>query len=98
MASIKTLLHSNFTMKDLGEMLNILGIRVEIDLHRNFIKLSQGHYIDVIVQRFNLDGAPLVDTPVLHDIKSLEPCPDGDPARDTPYAQAIGSLMYAILR
>ena len=31
MVSIKTLLHSNFTMKDLGEMLKILGIRVEID-------------------------------------------------------------------
>ena len=50
MASIKTLLHSNFTMKDLGKMLNILGIRVKIDLHCNFIKLSQSHYIDVIVQ------------------------------------------------
>ena len=97
MASIKTLLHSNFTMKDLGEMLKILGIRVEIDPHHNFIKLSQGHYIDIIVQRFNLDGALLVDTPVLHDIKSLEPRPDGDPTPDTPYAQAIGSLMYAIL-
>ena len=97
MASIKILLHSNFTMKDLGEMLKILGIRVKIDPHRNFIKLSQGHYIDVIVQRFNLDGAPLVDTPVLHDIKSLEPRSDGDPAPDTPYAQAIGSLMYAVL-
>ena len=50
MVSIKTLLHSNFTMKDLGEMLKILGIRVKIDRHRNFIKLLQGHYIDVIVQ------------------------------------------------
>ena len=78
-------------------MLKILGIRVEIDPHHNFIKLSQGHYIDIIVQRFNLDGAPPVDTPVLHDIKSLEPCSDGDPTPDTPYAQAIGSLMYAVL-
>ena len=50
MASIKTLLHSNFTMKDLGKMLKILRIRVKIDLHHNFIKLSQGHYIDVIIQ------------------------------------------------
>ena len=38
-----------------------------------------------------------VDTPVLHDIKSLKPCPDGDPAPDMPYTQAIGSLMYAVL-
>ena len=97
MASIKTLFHSNFTMKDLGEMLKILGIRVKIDPHRNFIKLSQGNYIDIIIQRFNLDGVLPVDTPVLHDIKSLEPCPDGDPTPDMPYAQAIRSLMYTIL-
>ena len=97
MASIKTLLHSNFTMKDLSKMLKILGIRVKIDPHHNFIKLSQGHYIDIIIQQFNLDRAPPVDTPILHDIKFLKPCPDGDPAPDKPYAQAIGSLMYAIL-
>ena len=45
MASIKTLLHSSFTMKDLGEMLKILRIRVEIDPHRNFIKLSPRSFI-----------------------------------------------------
>ena len=50
MGSLKTLLHSNFTMKDLGEMLKILRIRVKIDPHCNFIKLLQGHYIDVIIQ------------------------------------------------
>ena len=50
MVSIKTLLHSNFTMKDLSEMLKILRIRVEIDPHHNFIKVSQGHYIDIIIQ------------------------------------------------
>ena len=97
MASIKTLLHSNFTMKDLGEMLKILGIRVEIDPHCHSIKLLQGHYIDIIIQRFNLDRALPVDTPILHDIKSLEPPPDGDPTPDTPYTQVIRSLMYAIL-
>ena len=32
MAHVKHLLHSNFTMKDLSEMLKILGIRVKIDL------------------------------------------------------------------
>jgi hypothetical protein len=51
MARIKTLLRSNFTMKDLGEMQKILGIKVDIDQHSGTIKLSQGHYIDVIVQR-----------------------------------------------
>jgi Reverse transcriptase (RNA-dependent DNA polymerase) len=80
MASAKTLLHANFTMKDLGEMLKILGIRVEIDPDRDFIKLSQGHFIDVIVQRFHLGDAPPVDTPVLQDIKSLEPRSAKDPS------------------
>ena len=97
MVSVKTLLHTNFTMKDLGEMLKILGVTVDIDLNHDFIKLSQGHYIDIIAQHFNLGKALLVDTPILHDIKSLEPCSNDDPAPDAPYAQVIGSLMYAIL-
>ena len=97
MARVKHLLHSNIIMKDLGEMLKILGIRVEIDPQRDSIKLSQGHYINVLVKHFNLVEAPPVDTPVAHDIKTLLPWSASDHAPDVPYAQVIGSLMYAAL-
>ena len=97
MAHVKHLLHSNFTMKDLGEMLKILGIRVEIDPQHDSIKLSQGHYINVLVKHFNLVEALPVDTPVVHDIKTLLPQSASDHAPDVQYAQAIGSLMYAAL-
>jgi Reverse transcriptase (RNA-dependent DNA polymerase) len=97
MARIKTLLCSNFTVKDLSKMHKILGIKLEIDQHGGTIKLSQGHYIDVSVQWFNLDKALAIDTPVAKGIKSLVPWPKEESSPEVPYVEAIGCLMYAAL-
>ena len=47
----KTLLSSNFDMKDMGETNVILGIRIL--RNKNNIMLYQSHYIEKILNKFN---------------------------------------------
>ena len=61
------------------------------------IKLSQGHYINVLVKWFNLVEALPINMPVAHDIKTLLPQSSSDHAPDVLYVQAIGLLMYVAL-
>ena len=44
--SIKGYLNKNFSMKDLGQVAYILGIKIYIDRSRRLIGLSQSTYLD----------------------------------------------------
>ncbi|GJY73342.1 zinc finger, CCHC-type containing protein [Tanacetum coccineum] len=49
-----------FSMKDLGEVDVILGIRIEHE--SNGIAISQSHYIEKVLKKFNYSGYTLVST------------------------------------
>ena len=84
-------------MTELGEMKKILGIRIERDRKQGTLTMSQGHYIDVILARFNMSNVHPVSMP-LHKMIKLNSSPDSmGPTTEIPYAKAIGSLMYAAL-
>ncbi|GJZ53319.1 retrovirus-related pol polyprotein from transposon TNT 1-94 [Tanacetum coccineum] len=57
----KTFLSSQFDMKDLGEVDVILGIKVRKT--KNGYSLSQSHYIEKVLKRFNYFDAEPVKTP-----------------------------------
>ena len=52
--STKAWLGKCFSMKDLGEAAYILGIKIYRDRLRRLLRLSQGTYIDKILNRFNI--------------------------------------------
>lgn len=89
----KKFLSSSFDMKDMGEAEVILGIRIKRG--NNGISVSQSHYIEKILKRFNLGNCLSVSTPVDPTI-SLMPN-TGAPVSQLEYSRAIGSLMYAMI-
>jgi hypothetical protein len=102
MEVIKSSLRKIFSMKDLGEATYILGIKIYRDRSKRLIGLSQDAYIDTILNQFNMQDSKKCFLPMWHPITlSKKQCPTGPDEqkrmRATPYALAIGSIMYAMI-
>ncbi|XP_021763630.1 uncharacterized protein LOC110728263 [Chenopodium quinoa] len=100
--SVKEWLKSCFSMKDLGNAEYILGIKIHQDRSRRMIRLSQETYIDKVLDRFEMTNSKRGFLPMSHGITlSKSQCtvmPDEMRRMAiTPYASAIGSIMYAMI-
>src|SRR3979490_3099318 len=100
---IKRDLEHIFKMKDLGELHWLLNLKIECDRMAGTISFSQEAYIDKILANFNLTNAKTHTTPLDPNTKlNKDQCPTTDEEKRTmekvPYRQAIGSLMWAVLR
>jgi hypothetical protein len=87
---------------DLGELHWLLGIEIKRDRERRTIHLSQRAYIDSIIRRYNLDNLKPASTPmqqglILTMAHTPKTTAEWAQMRDTPYREAVGSLMYAAL-
>ncbi|GJW04992.1 zinc finger, CCHC-type containing protein [Tanacetum coccineum] len=58
----KEFLSSNFSMKDMGEADVILGIRIKRE--NKGLTITQSHYIEKIIKKFNCEGCGPVSTPM----------------------------------
>ena len=99
---LKKQLSKFFAMKDLGHAKQILGMTITRHRDSKKLYLSQEKYIKKVLQRFNMDGAKPVASPLaLHFKLSIKQCPSSDEEREemekVPYASAVGSLMYAMV-
>jgi hypothetical protein len=102
MEAVKSSLRKSFLMKDLGEAMYILGIKIYRDRSKRLIGLSQDTYIVKILNRFNMQDSKKGFLPMSHGITlSKKQCPleldQQERMRVIPYALAIGSIMYAML-
>jgi hypothetical protein len=101
MESLKRALASEFEIKDLGPVDYYLGIEVSRNRRNKTLSLSQGSYIERVAERFSLQDARAVATPMEVGAPRLSlgmgPQNDAERARmgSVPYASAVGSLMYA---
>lgn len=92
MQRIKASLSKNFKMKDLGSLHYCLGISVE--QHEDGIKLSQKQYIEKLLERYGLQDANPVSTPMDLNVKLV--ANDGsNPVEVAKYQSVVGSLLYA---
>jgi hypothetical protein len=96
----KQKLNSCYALTDLGPVHWLLGIKVMRDRAVHTLSLSQGVYIDVILSRFALSKAKAYGTPItpgaIYSKKDLPSSPNEvTRMKNTPYHEAIGSLMYA---
>lgn len=89
----KKFLSSSFDMKDMGEADVILGIRIKRG--NNGISITQSHYIEKILKKFNFENCSPVSTPIDPSLKLLPN--KGSPVSQLEYSRAIGCLMYAMI-
>ncbi|GJS53398.1 zinc finger, CCHC-type containing protein [Tanacetum coccineum] len=89
---IKELLSSRFSMKDMGEADVILGIRIKHEI--NVITISQSHYIEKVLKKFNYFDCTLVSTPM--DTSEKLMTNNGYVVSQLEYSKVIGCLMYVM--
>ena len=56
-------------MKDLGAANQILGMRISRDRKNHTLKLSQAEYVENVVNKFNMQSAKPVSTPLASHFK-----------------------------
>lgn len=88
----KKLLSENFDMKDLGEADVILGIK--IFRSKNNLMISQSHYIEKVLKRFNKFNCSPISIPF--EVSSKLSKNTGRVVAQNEYAKVVGSLMYAM--
>ena len=93
----KAELASKFEITDMGPLRTIVGLEVSRDRNNGTITLSQGAYIRRVLKKFNMDNANPVTTPLDISANLTKPDPNATAANDVPYAELIGSLMYAAI-
>ena len=89
-AAIKKFLHSQFHLKDLGDLKYFLGI--EVSSSKNGIFISQCKYALEIIKDAGLLGATPIDTPMERGLKLSD---KGDLLKDPGhYRRLVGRLIY----
>jgi hypothetical protein len=89
-------------MKDLGAAKKILGMRITRDRKNRKLTLSQGEYIEKVLERFRMQNEKPVSTPLANHFKlTKEMCPKTQEEIEymsrVPYSSTVGSLMYAMV-
>ena len=100
---LKAQMSKEFEMKDLGKAKKILGMEISRDRERGKLWLSQKQYLKRALQRFGMyDDTKHVSIPLTpHSKLSSRLSPTIDEEQEymakVPYANAVGSLMYAMV-
>ncbi|KAH9679844.1 hypothetical protein KPL71_026299 [Citrus sinensis] len=97
---LKNLLKGEFEMKDLGSAKRILGMEIFRNRVAGTLFLSQEKYIKKVLERFDMHNSKPVLTPLGSQFKlSAAQLTEAERAQmdGIPYAQDVGSLMYAMV-
>ncbi|CAI7812733.1 unnamed protein product [Closterium sp. NIES-54] len=95
MEQMKQQLQQRLKCKDLGDLTHYLGMAITRDRPARTITLSQSHYIGQILEKFEMTQASPIATPLPFG-HQLAP-PTSPSSSSHPYAELVGSLMYAMM-
>ena len=94
MTAFKAAISKRFKMKDIGSPGLCLGIKMQHNASANTMTLSQEHYIQHVLDCYNMADCRPVGTPL--DVGYQDAPADKDvPLPDVPYRSLIGALLYA---
>lgn len=94
--SFKKDLAQQFKMTDQGPVQHFLGMQIVRDRAQRTIFLSQRNYLTTLLAKFQMEGCRPVGRPISEDyLKHLMDPVAVESSDQWPYAQAIGSLLYA---
>ena len=86
-----------FTIKDLGPIKDYLGIDIDLNSDKGYIKLSQANYIKKVLAKYSMENCNPISTPLDSKIK-LEPNKEQASRDEIKWFQGIiGSLLYITL-
>jgi hypothetical protein len=99
MERIKSGLSTTYKMTDLGELKEIVGMKITRDWDAGTITISQQKYCEDILAKFNMSDSKSTSTPMDSGLKlSSEDIPttpeEKAKASKFPYREIIGSCMY----
>ena len=100
---LKVQLSSKFEIKDLEEPRRILGMKIERYRVEGRVSLTQKAYLQKVLQKFLIgDEGKSVSSPLAPHFKlsarmSPKTIDDREQMYHVPYANAVGSLMYAMV-
>ncbi|TYH50901.1 hypothetical protein ES332_D10G236100v1 [Gossypium tomentosum] len=100
---LKAQLNQEFEMKNLGEAKKILGMEISRDRQRGKLCLNQKQYLKKVLQCFGVnENTKHVSTPLASHLKlNAQLSPKTEEEREymekVPYANAVRSLMYAMV-
>jgi ATP-binding cassette subfamily B (MDR/TAP) protein 1 len=99
--SVKEYLNNKFSMKDMGEVAYVLGIKIYRDRSGHLLALSQSTYLDKVLKRFSMENSKKGDLSVVKGTSlsvTQSPATDMEKSEmcDIPYALAIDSIMIAV--
>ena len=88
-------------MKDMGEATYVLGIKISMDRTSKLLYLDQEKYIEKVLRRFNMNKYKPLNTPISKGQHLSKTMCSRDQTEilemeTVPYAQAVGSFMYAM--
>ena len=90
----KAALKDRFKMKDLGVIRYCLGIEVERDRSKKYMKLHQSKYLLNLLKKYGMEECKPVATPIEQGTKLL--LNEGEPVNTKEYQALIGGLIYAV--
>ena len=87
------------SIKDLGEVSKVLGIRVTRDRKNRTLRMDQTHYLKDVMERTHMSADKYRPTEIpMNGYDSLRPAGKDDKRIDQrEYQQIVGSLMYAAI-
>jgi hypothetical protein len=96
---LKKKLSNSFLMKDLGATKKIFGMIITRDEKNKKLTLSQGEYIEKVLDRFRMQNEKPISTPLaIHFKLTKEMCPktweEIEYMSRVPYSSTVGILMY----
>jgi hypothetical protein len=99
---LKNKLANSFVMKDVGPAKKILGMRIIRDKKNYKLTLSQGEYIEKVLERFRMQNAKPVTTPLASHLKlAKEMSPNTQEEIEymsrVCYSSLVGNLMYVMV-
>lgn len=92
----KSQLNAKFECKDMGPVGYFLGFNIYRDREQRKLYISQEHYIEALLDRFGMADCSPNKIPLPSGFKPI-PATDDEfaKAKHLPYAQIVGSILYA---
>ena len=99
---VKRILKSEFDMMDLRNARRILGMEIVRNRKDRTLFLSQNGYLEKVLKRFSMENSKPVSIPLAGHLRlSMTQFPQSEVEMKemnfVPYANVIGSLMYAMV-
>ena len=95
---LKDLLSTRFSMTDLGPIRQYLGMEITRDRNKKTLRISQGRYIQKILDRFGMTDCALYPTPIVPGNQLRKEIILTTTKEEIQYYQSlVGSLIYAMV-